>query len=198
MLHDNLSTSWANSKLVHSVALFQTSKTSFSPHFQEQEHNTCTQRNNPHFCHTPQTSLSLSLSLSLCNTQILGHYSMAVLNRLLLGVRARATTTTSYSKFRTFSSPCSIVNPEADLKASPPSSSSSLLGSKPLPLLQDHHHHRHPVQWVFLGCPGVGKGTYASRLTKLLRVPHIATGDLVRDELSSSGPLSSQVQFQLF
>ena len=65
MLHDNLSTSWANSKLVHSVALFQTSKTSFSPHFQEQEHNTCTQRNNPHFCHTPQTSLSLSLSLSL-------------------------------------------------------------------------------------------------------------------------------------
>ncbi|KAL4621339.1 putative adenylate kinase 6, chloroplastic [Castanea sativa] len=113
---------------------------------------------------------------------------MAVLNRLLLRVRARArATTTSYSKFRTFSSPCSIANPEADLKAS---SSSSLLGSKPLPLRQDL---RHPVQWVFLGCPGVGKGTYASRLSKLLHVPHIATGDLVRDELSSSGPLSSQL-----
>ena len=49
------------------------------------------------------------------------------------------------------------------------------------------------VQWVFLGCPGVGKGTYASRLSNLLDVPHIATGDLVRDELASSGPLSSQV-----
>lgn len=49
------------------------------------------------------------------------------------------------------------------------------------------------VQWVFLGCPGVGKGTYASRLSNLLGVPHIATGDLVRDELASSGPLSSQV-----
>lgn len=48
-------------------------------------------------------------------------------------------------------------------------------------------------QYVFLGCPGVGKGTYASRLSTLLGVPHIATGDLVRDELSSSGPLSRQV-----
>ncbi|XVF75471.1 hypothetical protein PTKIN_Ptkin13bG0190700 [Pterospermum kingtungense] len=50
------------------------------------------------------------------------------------------------------------------------------------------------ARWVFLGCPGVGKGTYASRLSNLLGVPHIATGDLVRDELSSSGPLSSQLK----
>ncbi|XP_031110771.1 adenylate kinase-like [Ipomoea triloba] len=49
------------------------------------------------------------------------------------------------------------------------------------------------VQWVFLGCPGVGKGTYASRLSTLLGVPHIATGDLVREELNSSGPLSKQL-----
>lgn len=49
------------------------------------------------------------------------------------------------------------------------------------------------VQWVFLGCPGVGKGTYAARLSKLLSVPHIATGDLVRQQLSSHGPLASKV-----
>ncbi|XP_073134509.1 adenylate kinase [Henckelia pumila] len=49
------------------------------------------------------------------------------------------------------------------------------------------------VQWVFLGCPGVGKGTYASRLSALLGVPHIATGDLVREELSSSGSLSKEL-----
>ncbi|KAK6152423.1 hypothetical protein DH2020_015058 [Rehmannia glutinosa] len=49
------------------------------------------------------------------------------------------------------------------------------------------------VQWVFLGCPGVGKGTYASRLSALLGVPHIATGDLVREELSSSGSMSKQL-----
>lgn len=53
------------------------------------------------------------------------------------------------------------------------------------------------VQWVFLGCPGVGKGTYASRLCNLLGVPHIATGDLVREELASSGPLSQQVHLQM-
>jgi adenylate kinase len=49
------------------------------------------------------------------------------------------------------------------------------------------------VQWVFLGCPGVGKGTYASRLSQLLGVPHIATGDLVREELAASGRLSQKV-----
>jgi hypothetical protein len=49
------------------------------------------------------------------------------------------------------------------------------------------------VQWVFLGCPGVGKGTYAGRLSRLLGVPHIATGDLVRDALASQDPLSKQV-----
>ncbi|PKA59427.1 putative adenylate kinase 1, chloroplastic [Apostasia shenzhenica] len=49
------------------------------------------------------------------------------------------------------------------------------------------------IQWVFLGCPGVGKGTYASRLSQLLGVPHIATGDLVREELSSSDPLARQL-----
>ncbi|XP_047336578.1 adenylate kinase 1, chloroplastic [Impatiens glandulifera] len=49
------------------------------------------------------------------------------------------------------------------------------------------------VQWVFLGCPGVGKGTYASRLSTLLGVPHIATGDLVREALASNGPLSNQL-----
>jgi hypothetical protein len=49
------------------------------------------------------------------------------------------------------------------------------------------------VRWVFLGCPGVGKGTYASRLAKVLQVPHIAMGDLVRHELSQSSTMAKQV-----
>ncbi|KAG6665690.1 hypothetical protein I3843_02G155300 [Carya illinoinensis] len=108
---------------------------------------------------------------------------MAVLGRLL---RARGSTTISSmaSIIRAFSS-CSTTNFGNDLK--PP----SLLAQKPLPLRHDRQDRT--IQWVFLGCPGVGKGTYASRLSNLLSVPHIATGDLVREELSSSGPLASQL-----
>ncbi|EPS67976.1 adenylate kinase, partial [Genlisea aurea] len=50
------------------------------------------------------------------------------------------------------------------------------------------------VHWIFLGSPGVGKGTYASRLSTLLGVPHISTGDLVRQELTSTGPLATQLR----
>eukprot|EP00951_Prasinocladus_malaysianus_P047171 scaffold649235_cov42-Prasinocladus_malaysianus.AAC.1 len=39
--------------------------------------------------------------------------------------------------------------------------------------------------WVFLGAPGVGKGTYSTRVAKALDVPHIACGDLVRNEIKS-------------
>ncbi|MFS7968487.1 putative adenylate kinase [Helianthus anomalus] len=96
---------------------------------------------------------------------------MAVLSRLL-----RARTTISYT-IRTFSSSYST--------SPPPSSPENDVIKTPT----DGRN----VQWVFLGCPGVGKGTYASRLSKLLGVPHIATGDLVRDELNSKGPLSEQL-----
>lgn len=49
------------------------------------------------------------------------------------------------------------------------------------------------VQWVFLWCPGVGKGTYTSHLSRLLSVPYIAIGDLIGDELASFEPLVMQV-----
>ncbi|KAI3721547.1 hypothetical protein L2E82_32563 [Cichorium intybus] len=72
--------------------------------------------------------------------------------------------------------------------------SQRLNSSNPPPPLTDDPKASRNFQWVFLGCPGVGKGTYASRLSTLLGVPHIATGDLVREELSSSGPLSHQLE----
>ncbi|XVF23731.1 hypothetical protein REPUB_Repub13aG0064900 [Reevesia pubescens] len=82
------------------------------------------------------------------------------------------------------SSSSSTLNPETDLNRNKPAV---------LETLKRQPNGRN-VQWVFLGCPGVGKGTYASRLSNILCVPHIATGDLVRDELASSGPLSSQLK----
>ncbi|KAJ8766007.1 hypothetical protein K2173_020523 [Erythroxylum novogranatense] len=97
---------------------------------------------------------------------------------------SRSSSTRAFSCY--FSRAFSSFNSESFLKAPPLFSSHSRL-----PLRPDPNQH---IQWVFLGCPGVGKGTYASRLSNLLGVPHIATGDLVREELSSSGPLSSQLK----
>lgn len=39
---------------------------------------------------------------------------------------------------------------------------------------------------LLLGAPGVGKGTYGVRLAKAWNVPHIATGDLIRNVLLSA------------
>lgn len=50
------------------------------------------------------------------------------------------------------------------------------------------------MKLVIFGPPGSGKGTYASRLTKRLSVPHISTGELVRDEIRSKTPLGKIVE----
>ncbi len=42
---------------------------------------------------------------------------------------------------------------------------------------------------VILGPPGSGKGTYASRLKDLLGIPHISTGDMVREEIRAQTEL---------
>ncbi|KAJ0101065.1 hypothetical protein Patl1_06200 [Pistacia atlantica] len=109
---------------------------------------------------------------------------MSFLNRVL---RARALSSTETLLFvsRAFSS-SSCVNSGTDLQLG------ASFPTKPPSSLTKISKDRN-VQWVFLGCPGVGKGTYASRLSNMLGVPHIATGDLVRDELASSGPLASQL-----
>ncbi|KAI3947496.1 hypothetical protein MKW92_037933 [Papaver armeniacum] len=106
---------------------------------------------------------------------------MAALNRLL---RTRGLLSSSFTStaWRSYSSPAA----ESERKFSFGGS----IGNNKIPRKDPSERN---VQWVFLGCPGVGKGTYASRLSNLLGVPHIATGDLVRDELSSKGPLSQKL-----
>ncbi|KAH7292121.1 hypothetical protein KP509_29G052600 [Ceratopteris richardii] len=65
----------------------------------------------------------------------------------------------------------------------------------PLPVLQDTHGQstgRGP-QWVFLGTSGVKKSSYAGRLAKLLDVPHISMGSLLRKEASLDNPLAKEL-----
>ena len=37
---------------------------------------------------------------------------------------------------------------------------------------------------IFLGPPGAGKGTYSSRISGILRIPHISTGDMFREAVN--------------
>jgi adenylate kinase len=41
---------------------------------------------------------------------------------------------------------------------------------------------------------GVGKGTYASRASKVLNIPHLAAGDLIRAEIKSNSALGKEMQ----
>lgn len=47
---------------------------------------------------------------------------------------------------------------------------------------------------VLFGPPGSGKGTYASRLMNKLGIPHISTGDLVRDEIRNKTALGKKIE----
>ncbi|HYB83759.1 MAG TPA: adenylate kinase [archaeon] len=46
---------------------------------------------------------------------------------------------------------------------------------------------------LIFGPPGSGKGTYASRLSTRLGMPHISTGDLVRDEIKNQTEMGKQI-----
>ncbi|KAG6382601.1 hypothetical protein SASPL_157317 [Salvia splendens] len=52
---------------------------------------------------------------------------------------------------------------------------------------------RRGVQWVIIGDPLVRRHVYAQRLSKLLDVPHISMGSLVRQELNPNSPLYKMI-----
>ena len=45
---------------------------------------------------------------------------------------------------------------------------------------------------IFIGPPGSGKGTQAKRLASRFEIPHISTGDMLREAVSGGTPLGQQ------
>ncbi len=50
------------------------------------------------------------------------------------------------------------------------------------------------MKLVLLGMPGAGKGTLAGFLNKELSLPHVSTGDMLREEMKSNSPLGQEVK----
>jgi len=50
------------------------------------------------------------------------------------------------------------------------------------------------MKLIILGQVASGKGTYASRISKLLGIPHISTGQLMRDEIETGSELGKRIK----
>ncbi|MFC1666166.1 adenylate kinase [Nanoarchaeota archaeon] len=50
------------------------------------------------------------------------------------------------------------------------------------------------VKKIFLGAPGSGKGTYSSRISPILKIPHISTGDLLRENVKNKTKIGLKAQ----
>ncbi|MBD0343225.1 MAG: nucleoside monophosphate kinase, partial [Coleofasciculus sp. Co-bin14] len=47
---------------------------------------------------------------------------------------------------------------------------------------------------IFLGPPGAGKGTQAQRLAAMLNIPHISTGEILRNAIAQGTSLGQKAQ----
>ncbi|MGB3533942.1 MAG: adenylate kinase [Microcoleaceae cyanobacterium] len=50
------------------------------------------------------------------------------------------------------------------------------------------------MRFIFIGPPGAGKGTQAIRVAEMLQIPHISTGDILRQHVSEQTSLGQQAK----
>lgn len=51
------------------------------------------------------------------------------------------------------------------------------------------------MRLVFIGPPGIGKGTYAKMISAKYGIPHISTGDIFREEMAKGSELGLKVKY---
>lgn len=51
-----------------------------------------------------------------------------------------------------------------------------------------------PLQLILIGGPGAGKGTQADKIKEKYAIPHISTGQMLRDEVAKDSELGMQVK----
>ena len=51
------------------------------------------------------------------------------------------------------------------------------------------------MRLVFIGPPGIGKGTYAKAISQKYGIPHISTGDIFREEIARGTELGQRVKY---
>jgi adenylate kinase len=50
------------------------------------------------------------------------------------------------------------------------------------------------LEIIFLGCPGAGKGMHSDKLSRDYGIPHISTGDMLRENIRSGTPLGIEAK----
>lgn len=55
-------------------------------------------------------------------------------------------------------------------------------------------HKDDPVVIILLGAPGSGKGTQAKQICNTLHIPHISTGDILRENIRNNTPLGKEAK----
>ena len=50
------------------------------------------------------------------------------------------------------------------------------------------------MRLVFIGPPGIGKGTYASAVSRVYGIPHVSTGDIFREEIKKGSELGLRIK----
>ena len=56
------------------------------------------------------------------------------------------------------------------------------------------HPARQPLQVILIGGPGAGKGTQAAKIKEKYGIPHISTGEILREEVAKGTSLGMQVK----